>query len=642
MGKRMMADNPGILIVDDDKVTCRLIEKKLSEFGMATQCAHTGKETIELCRQILPRLMLLDYRLQDITGQEVIETLAQEDINPPFIIITGHGDEKVAVKMMKLGALDYIVKDMNFIEMLPSTVQRALERLDINEKLKRSQEERSILMMAIDQTDEAIIITDADAAIEYVNPAFIDITGYEKEELIGKNPSILQSGKTDEKVYKDLWEKIASGKKWQGRFVNRKKDGTEYLEEGTISPMLDERGKITNYIGVKRDITEHESMTRQIQHTQKIESLGILTGGIAHDFNNMLAGILGNAGLARMKQAPGSPAIEHIQNIELAAQRASELTNQLLAYTGKGKFVTQTVNINTLIEEMGYLLNTVISSNAIIRYNFTEDIPNIEGDLSQIRQVIMNLITNASDAISKRSGFINITTGSMYCDAAYLKSTYFMAELKEGDYVFIEVSDTGSGMDEDVLAKIFDPFFTTKPEGRGLGLAALLGIVRGHKGIVKVYSEPNRGTTFKVLFPVSTRPVKSEIPDSNGEEEWKAKGTTLVADDDEDVLDVMQDILKQLGFEVLTARDGKEAVEAYNENHENIDLVILDMTMPRLDGSQVLGELKKTNAAVKVILTSGFTEEDITGRFAGRGLVGFIQKPFSVKDFIQKIKAVME
>jgi CheY-like chemotaxis protein len=382
-----------------------------------------------------------------------------------------------------------------------------------------------------------------------------------------------------------------------------------------------------------------------MQQTQKLESLGVLAGGIAHDFNNLLVAILGNAGLALMELPKESPARQTVQAIETAAQRAAELTRQMLAYSGKGKFVIEPLNLSKLVEEMAHLLEVSVSKRAVLKYRFAPNLPPIEGDATQIRQIIMNLITNASDAIGERSGVISISTGLMHCDRAYLQSSYLDSDLPEGDYVYLEVADTGEGMDEATRERIFDPFFTTKFTGRGLGLAAVLGIVRGHSGAIKLYSEMGRGSTFKVMLPAAALLDQSGAEPSHGSTAPAAAETraltVLVVDDDETVRSVTRRMLEHAGYTVLQAADGVEALEIYGAN-PGIDVVLLDMTMPHMDGEETFRELRRISGDVKVVLTSGYNEQDATERFAGKGLAGFIQKPYRPAELVAKITETAE
>lgn len=406
--------------------------------------------------------------------------------------------------------------------------------------------------------------------------------------------------------------------------------------------------KVVRLFGVFKDITrekeeeeEKRRMQEQIQHAQKLESLGVLAGGIAHDFNNMLLAILGNAELALEDLSPTAPGRENIRDVIATTVRAAELCRQMLAYSGKGKFVVQALDLSELVEEILHLLEVSISKSALLKLRLAKNLPAIEADASQIRQIIMNLVTNASDAIGEKSGVITVTTGLMECDEAYLAETYLDQNLTPGYYVYCEVADTGCGMDEETRSKIFDPFFTTKFTGRGLGMAAVLGILMGHRGAIKVYSEVGRGTNVKVLFPASE---KSAEPIQNLPERlegWMGSGTILVVDDEKTVRTLAKNILEKVGFDVLLAPDGREAVEIFREHGDHIELVLLDMTMPRLDGKETFAQIRRMRESTRVILSSGYNEQEATSQFAGKGLSGFIQKPYRPIDLIHKIQEVL-
>jgi len=400
---------------------------------------------------------------------------------------------------------------------------------------------------------------------------------------------------------------------------------------------------------IVRDITARRHLEQdrlqlqaRIQHAQKLESLGVLAGGIAHDFNNLLMGILGNASLASKYTAEPQQIRRFIEKIETSAQRAAELTNQLLAYSGKGKFVVQAVNLSDVVREMGELLRVTIPKKVTLRTDLEDDLPAIEADISQMRQIIMNLIVNASEAIGEVTGRVTIRTGTTDVDRAYLAQTYLNEDLPEGRYVFLEVSDSGSGMEEETLQKIFDPFFTTKFKGRGLGLAAVLGIVRGHGGAIKVYSEPGEGSAVKVVFPV--RPVEgppSKKKTTHRKIRLEGK-TALVVDDEDAVRDVAEQMLRRIGMRVVAAADGRQGVEAYRRHRKEISVVLLDTTMPEMNGEEVFRALRRLQPDVKVVLTSGYNEQEATSRFVGKGLAGFIQKPYTLEDLTRTIQELFK
>jgi signal transduction histidine kinase/CheY-like chemotaxis protein len=393
---------------------------------------------------------------------------------------------------------------------------------------------------------------------------------------------------------------------------------------------------------LKNTEEERRHLEAQILHAQKLESLGVLAGGIAHDFNNLLMGIIGNASIALMRLSPESPVRTYLEKMEMAGMRAADLAKQMLAYSGKGQFMVQPLNLSNLVEEMTHLLEVAVAKNVVLKFKLAEHIPAIDADATQVRQVVMNLLTNASDAIGERSGVISITTGAMHCSRGYLADTYLNDELPEGPYVYLEISDTGCGMSGETRARIFDPFFTTKFTGRGLGLAAVLGIVRGHRGAIKVYSEVGHGTTFKVLFPYSEQAARAMVAAQAKDALWQGTGGILLIDDDETVRMVSQAMLKTIGFTVHLAEDGVQGMEVYRTHADEIRVVLLDMTMPHMNGEETFRALRALNPDARVILSSGYNETDATTHFAGKGLAGFIQKPYTLHELSHILREVLE
>jgi signal transduction histidine kinase/CheY-like chemotaxis protein len=425
---------------------------------------------------------------------------------------------------------------------------------------------------------------------------------------------------------------------WRGRFTSRKKDGSLYQADSTISPVRNAAGNIVSYVSVERDLTDRLALEAKVQQAQKQESLGVLAGGIAHDFNNLMMGIIGNAELALMDLPPKAPGRSYVKRIETAAGQVAELTNQMLAYSGKGRYVVEPIDLNRLVEEMMYLLQTVISKNATLQFYLAQDLPALEADAGQVRQVVMNLITNASEALGDSSGDIGVTTGVVEADRLSISGSYLNEDVPQGRYVYLEVLDTGSGMDAETQQKIFDPFFTTKFIGRGLGLAAVLGIVRGHRGLIQVSSDPGRGTTFKVLFPCVGDLAAMQAEQPIMVESAGPGAAILVVDDDEAVRDVLKPMLEAAGYKVLTAADGREGVEVFRQHCDEISLVILDMTMPHMDGKAAFREMRLIRSDVWVILSSGYNELDATRQFEDNGLTGFIQKPYRSATLLTKIQ----
>ena len=446
------------------------------------------------------------------------------------------------------------------------------------------------------------------------------------EDLPALNAAIAESARTLEPHHHEFRLRRASG-------------AVAWLRGDSVPKRLPD-GSIL-WHGFIADISEARRMESKLVESAKLESLGVLAGGIAHDFNNLLTGILGNASLARQELPPASLGQPMLEQIETAARRAADLCKQMLTYSGKGRFVIQRIDLNKLIEDTTHLLQISIAKNCVLRFNLSANLPAISADSTQLRQVIMNLIINASEAIASRSGVLALSTGVARVDEEYLRGFRPDASPAPGDFVFIEVSDNGIGMDAATLGKIFDPFFTTKFTGRGLGLAAVLGIVRGHKGGLKVYFEPGRGTTFKLFFPVAAGKAQDSASPFPAAAAFRGSGTVLIVDDEETVRTVATRMIERLGFDVLLAADGREAMEKFRPGPTRFAFVLLDLTMPHLDGEETFRQMRQLNPGVRVILTSGFNQQEAINRFIGKGLAGFIQKPFEMSTLTQVIRTVV-
>lgn len=493
---------------------------------------------------------------------------------------------------------------------------------------------------------DPIFLMEVSGGLLECNSAACKLYDYTQEEMLNLNAADIAPGFPD----------AASGlleQEWVrcGRYFvesqGRKKNGDVFPTELTAMPVT--MGARRLALVHVRDITsrkhaeqQRQKLEEQILQTQKLESMGVLAGGIAHDFNNLLTAILGYADLTSTELSPVSSAFDNVEQISKTARRAAELTRQMLAYSGRGRFIIRPICLSRLVQDMAPLLEVSISKKCVLKIRGPETMPLIQGDEAQVRQVLMNFVINASEAIADRSGVITIRTGVMDCDRGYLAKTYLDQDLPAGHYAYLEVTDSGCGMTHDVLAKIFDPFFTTKFTGRGLGLAAVLGIVRGHKGAINVYTEQGKGSSFKVLLPVIGMHDLEAPGAVQSNESWRGSGTILVVDDEEIVRNLAKKMLQGAGFNVLTASNGREGIDVFSAHADEIRLIILDMTMPHLGGEEAFTELKRVRADARIVLASGYNEQEVTERFAGKGLAGFIQKPFVSAELLRVIKDALE
>jgi PAS domain S-box-containing protein len=497
------------------------------------------------------------------------------------------------------------------------------------------------LASMIQHSEDAIISKDLNGKILTWNAAAERIYGYSAAEAIGEKALLLLPPERAQEET-DILMRMRRGEAVSHFDTTRLRRGGAPIEVSlTISPIRDSAGHIIGISHVARDITERKHIERQLRQTQRLESLGVLAGGIAHDFNNLLTGILGNASLALESVSSDHPARLALRNALTASERAADLTKQLLAYAGKGRFVIEPINLSAMIEEISELIQASIPRSVQLRLDLQKDLPHVEADTSQLQQLIMNLVINGAEALGEeRNGTVLVTTGVQEVDEAYIHSTV-LHEITPGTYVFIEVHDSGCGMDEATVARIFDPFFTTKFTGRGLGLSAVQGIVRGHKGALKVYSQVGKGSTFKVLFPITGK-ERTTVPPQPNFDLLGSNATVLVIDDEQIIRQTAKAMLERYGYTVLVAENGKEGLDLFKVLSGKIALVILDMTMPVMSGEETLRHLKLFSPEVKVLLSSGHNESEAIRRFAGKGLAGFLQKPYSAIQLAHKVKAALQ
>lgn len=499
------------------------------------------------------------------------------------------------------------------------------------------------LAAIVESSEDAIVGKSPEGIIESWNPAAERLYGYKTSEIIGRPMSVLLPlDRMDEE--KDILLRIRAGERVDSfETVRLRKDGSPVAVSLTVSPIRNLHGEITGASHIARDVTAQKNFREHVQQTQKMESIGLLAGGIAHDFNNLLTGILGNASLVGDSIPVNSPSYSRLQDVILAAERAALLTRQLLAYAGKGKVVVEAVDLSELTREITALLQASISRSVNLVLELTPRMPKVEGDPGQIQQVVMNLVMNAAEAIGEENGTVTVRTWLQEVDELYRKTVLAGSELSVGKYAVLEVHDTGSGMDEATMAQIFDPFFTTKKTGRGLGLAAVMGIVRSHKGALKVYSTPGQGTTFKFLLPASglksTGPVV--IP-AEGIRASEIRENVLIADDDDLIRGFASAALEHFGYQVVVARDGEEAIRLFQSAPDYFAVVIADLTMPHMNGEELFRRIQLLRPGTPVLLTSGYHEAAAIRHFAGKGLAGFMQKPYSAVDLAKKVRGVID
>ncbi len=525
-------------------------------------------------------------------------------------------------------------------------------RRDAEARLLRS-ERRYLTTLA--SIGDAVVACDPVGRVTFLNPVAEALTGWTCAEAMGRPMTEvvpLRNERSNEPMENPVEQaiRLRSTVGLANGTVLVTRDGREIPIEDSASPIRDEDGEITGVVLVFRDVTakrqaeeQRRRLEQQMLHAQKLESLGVLAGGIAHDFNNLLTGMLGYTNLAALHLPPDSVALSLLQEAEKTAGRAADLVRQLLAYAGKARFVIQSVDLNKLTSEMLTLLRTLVSRKAQVQTDFANNLPLIEADATQIRQVVMNLITNASEALNDREGTITLRTAVIHLSDPRAYSPHCSDEASPGTYVMLEVSDTGCGMNQETLSRVFDPFFTTKFSGRGLGLAAVLGIIRGHHGLVKIHSQPGQGTQFQVLFPATDRPLSAEpsVSERNVLGTLTGSGVVLVVDDEEPVRSLAARVLSSAGYQVVIAGDGEEALAAFRVASFKIRLVLLDLTMPGIDGLELTRRLYEIRDDIPVILMSGYGEPHLMENLSETRLAAFLQKPFIAETLLHTLRRVL-
>ncbi len=525
--------------------------------------------------------------------------------------------------------------------------QCAVTFIDITDR-KMAVKERERLLTAIEQTDDMVIITAPDGKIQYVNPAFESVTGYTQADVRGQNPRLLSSGKQDQAFYRGLWETLARGNVWKGRMVNKRKDGTLYTEESTITPVKDSKGRLVNYVSVKRDITEYmriseekNRLEKQLIQAQKMESVGRLAGGVAHDYNNISSIIIGFSELALEKVDPDGPLHDALMEIFRAAKRSTDITRQLLAFARQQTIAPQILDMNDTIESMLKMFRRLIGEDIDLAWLPGAEIGLVKIDPSQVDQILANLCVNARDAIAD-VGKVTIETMNINFDETYCATH---ADCVAGDFVSLIVSDTGSGIAPKTLEHIFEPFFTTKDMGKGtgLGLATVYGIVRQNDGFINVYSELGKGTAIKVYLPRYTGHAleaqaekQLDIPLSRENE------VVLLVEDDASILKLGRKMLEKLGYVVLSANSPHRALSVAQNHDRDINLLITDVVMPEMNGRELSQKLQSMFPNLKIIFMSGYTANVIAHRGVLDDGVNFISKPFSTMDMAIKVRNVLD
>ena len=592
------------------------------------------------------------YRAEDLQGRDTFKLIHPDDraaVEAEFATLLAHPEQWVRVRYRYRNADDsYTWMEAAGRNELANpalrgviTISRDISAQIAAEQALRDSEQRFRMLFAANP--QPIIIFDLETlrCVE-VNATALQLYGYSRDEFLrliaddALSPSerphaaqafeLLRAGRISGKV-DHIWKHLT-------------KDGREIDVEVTAQ-RIEWKGRLS-CIALIHDVTEQVKLQHKLEQTQKLDSLGLLAGGVAHDFNNLLTAIIGHASLVAEDLPEGSAAHGSMHLLQETAHRAADLCRQMLAYSGRGRFAVRTIELSGFVRDTAELLKSTVPKNIALQLDLAADLPPIEGDTAQLQQVAMNLVVNAADALGDAGGAIRLATRLVHADRALFETMYLAPQLTEGDYVVLQVSDTGCGMSPETAAKVFDPFFSTKFTGRGLGLAAVLGIVRGHHGAIKVESTPGKGSTFTLLFPASVKAPAAHPAAADAASPRPSRATTVLVVDDEDcVRRTVQAMLRRNDIQVLLAEDGQAGLELYAARHGEIDAVLLDLTMPKLDGIEALGQMLAIDPAARILLMSGFDENTETARYGNLGQKGFVQKPFTIQSLLDKIRRAL-
>jgi len=640
-----------ILVVDDVQDNRELLEELLREEGYEEiiSCG-SGREALDvLARRDEIGLVLLDLMMPGMDGYEVCERISGNAATAhiPIIVITGGAvrRDEALLKSFERGAMDFIPKPVNEVELF-GRVKSALvlfhERMRTREKTRALLESQERYELAVSGVNDGIWDLDLVNHQVFYSQQWKQNLGYADQELPNA-PGVWENLIHPEDKPRALaaihehWRERTPFYSSEHRLKTKSGDYKWVYSRGRAA--WDKNGRVLRMTGSTTDITQRRLLENQLRQSQHMESIGRLAAGVAHDFNNLLAAVLGHASFMRLHLTDDSPLQSSLDSIEKASTRAAELCKQMLAYAGQGNYSIEELDANALISDTVGLVSVSISKKISVNVIRSPQPAIIKADVSQIRQVVMNLVLNAAEAIGENTGSISIQTSDLQATAAELADAVWQPKSPASQYVQIEVTDTGCGMNKETQEKIFEPFFTTKFTGRGLGLSAVLGILKAHNGLLKISSQVGRGTTFKVLLPaVEGAVVTTHEPPAPPTPLWHGAGTVLLVDDEMSVRESTGRLLEELGFNVLVAENGEKGLHTFATHVKDIVAVILDLTMPCLSGGEVFEKIRQLRPHMPVLLSSGYNEENTMERFTGEGLAGFLHKPFSITELASKLE----
>jgi two-component system cell cycle sensor histidine kinase/response regulator CckA len=654
-------DQIKVLIIDDDPTDRAICRQYLQSSGAATYTFReesSGLSGLRACESFEPDCILLDYRLPDMDGLTVLRHLWSESGVPmhSVVMLTAIGSEQIAVEAMKLGLMDYLAKNPADLDMLPRTVENAIRKFKMEREiaLQRAELERrnrdlEIAQDAILQEKEKYrTLTEAipqlvwsatpGRLVHYANERFLQYSGRAANSAW---PFVSLVHPQDIDRFQEAWSAAASARGVLETEVRLKhaSDGIFRWHLVRAVPIVGIHGRLDNWFGTCTDIENQKRNEEAVRQQQKFESIALLAGGIAHDFNNLLVGIMGGASFALQSIEPSQPAYPMLEVVLKSSKRAAHLIQQLLAYAGSGPLFPEPTNLSQLLMETRALLQTSIPKWVNVEFQLAPDVPNIEASSGHLQQLTMSLIINAAEAIGDNEGTVEVKTYIQEVRDAQDHYNALGYAITPGRYVGFEVSDTGCGMDDKTRAQIFEPFFSTKFTGRGLGLAAVQGIVRSLHGLIDVTSAPGQGSVFTVLLPAREAGSASTIGHAAGVQPGREQ--ILVIDDEEIIGSTVKAALERAGYTVLVEQDGPGGLAAFHRHRGAIGLILLDMSLQNKSCFQVLSEIRQVDAQIPVVISSGFSEADVARRFEGISFSGTIQKPFTTRELLETVTRIL-
>jgi len=619
----------------------RTSEGKDGQTQIGLDRATSLEEALILMSEKTYDLLFCDYRPGSNIAMELLRETREEDLGVPMVFLSDHVDSATLATAVRAGAYDCVQVSALDEDSLNRTIRYAVEMHCKEQQRERAEDMLRKLWRVVEQSADMVIITDRSGIVEYVNPAFEKLTGFSKQEAIGRSPRILKSGHHSLQFYRNMWREILSGAVYRDVMVNRKKTGELFYAEKTITPLRDAEGRITHFISNDRDITGRRTLEVQLQQAQKMDAIGRLAGGVAHDFNNLLMVISANAELTLEALSEDDPRRSKVEDVLSAARRAGELTRQLLAFGRKQVQSLQVLDLNYVLQEISRILPRLIGEDIQLVLVPGKDLSRVKADPIQIEQVVMNLAANARDAMP-HGGRLTMETMNVCLDQDYARRH---SMVPSGDYVLLAVTDTGQGIAPEHMANIFEPFYTTKPEGKGtgLGLATVYGIIKQSGGFIWVYSEPGLGTTFKIYLPQAQKaaPAKRAGPPL-AEQCPQGTETILLVEDESAVRGTACEFLTHMGYTVLQAQDGEDALTVAQRYGGDIHLMVTDVVMPNMGGARLAGQLAIERPKMKVLFVSGYAENTVVQQGSIDVARNFLQKPFGLKTLARKIREVLE